>query len=88
MHEWNVVVSVSPQHYHQAMKLLKEFGEVQRTGFFNIVVMRVADVDAFLDQLHRLVGELPLNRLVVSRVMPITTGFTFQDPQAFEEVGS
>lgn len=80
-----MVVSVSPQHYHQAMKLLKEFGEVQRTGFFNIVVMRVADVDAFLDQLHRLVGELPLNRLLVSRVMPITTGFTFQDPQAFEE---
>lgn len=85
MQDWNVVVSVVPQHYQQAMKLLKAFGEVQRSGFFNIVVMRVADVDIFLDQLHRLVGELPLNRQAVSRVMPITTGFTFQDPQAFEE---
>lgn len=85
MQDWNVVVSVAPRHYQQALKLLKEFGEVQRSGFFNIVVMRVANVDAFLDQLHHRLGELPLHQLIVSRVMPIATGFTFQDPQAFEE---
>ncbi len=85
MQEWNVVVSISPQHYHQALKLLREFGEVQHTDFFNIVVMRVADVGAFLDQLHLLAAELPACRQALNRVVPITTVFTFQDPHGFEE---
>lgn len=85
MQDWNVVVSVAPLHYQQAVQLLKEFGEVQRTGFYNVVVLRVDDLATFLDQLHQRVAELPLHQQLLSRVMPITTAFTFRDPQDFEE---
>ena len=50
MYDWNVVVSVHEHGYTRARHLLERLGAVARTEFFNVLVMRIEDPDAFLEQ--------------------------------------
>lgn len=84
MKEWNVVVTVHEDGYSQARKLLEQFGEVAKTGFFNILVMRAAEPDRLLGSLEELARREPDALLPLARVMPVTQTFSFQSPQEFE----
>jgi tRNA(Ser,Leu) C12 N-acetylase TAN1 len=82
MRDWNVVVSVRGRELAHAMRLLRPFGRVDRSGFFNVLVMHVEDWRAMLDALQRL-PEVETH--VLSRVVPATHAFAFQSPCEFEE---
>jgi tRNA(Ser,Leu) C12 N-acetylase TAN1 len=84
MKEWNVVVTVHEDGYSQARKLLEQFGEVAKTGFFNILVMRAAEPDRLLGSLEELARQDPDALLPLARVMPIAHTFTFQSQEEFE----
>ena len=87
MKEWNVVVTVHSVHeggYSKARQLLERFGDVEKTGFFNILVMRAAAPDLLLGSLEELSRQDPHAVSMLARVMPVARSFSFQSPQEFE----
>jgi len=85
MLEWNAVVTVQEDGYQKARKLLERFGEVGRTEYFNLLVMRVTDHRQLMEQLlgqavHDAKSVLPL-----ARVIPVVQTFGFHTPEEFEE---
>lgn len=82
--DWNVVVCVKPRGYAMARDLLREYGEIQRTGFSNILVMKVASIPAFLEALDRRLQFNPDLLAYVSRIAPATMAFDFDSLEQFE----
>jgi tRNA(Ser,Leu) C12 N-acetylase TAN1 len=85
MHDWNVVITVQQDHFADAWRLLEALGDVGKSDYFNVLLMRVYDTKMFMDELAgRLAGEPQIGE-ILARVMPVTVSFDFYDPQAFEE---
>lgn len=84
MHDWNVVVSLHEGGYTQAWKLLEQLGSVNRTTYFNVLVMQVEDIGHFLETLRQWSAEEPQLLTVLARVRPATQTFTFQTVEEFE----
>lgn len=85
MRDWNVVITTAPDGFDEAGVLLAPLGIVDRTGFYNVLVMKVSDVATFLDDLDRLIEEEPRTGEVLSRVLPAGHTFDFDDPESFRE---
>jgi tRNA(Ser,Leu) C12 N-acetylase TAN1 len=85
MHDWNVVITVHQDHFAAAWPLLEPLGDVSRSDYFNVLLMRVYDVRLFLGALTQRINEEPRFQGVLARVMPVTMMFDYQDPQGFEE---
>ena len=84
MRDWNVVVTLKGRGFARPRRLLRRFGEVERTGFFNVLLLRVPSVPAFLEQLRAEIesgGELAAH---VGHVYPVERTFTFADVAGFE----
>lgn len=82
--DWNVVVSASPGGYSRSRALLREYGPVARTHFYNILTMAVPSLPEFLAALE---DRFPLDvdlRACVSRIAPVTQAFNFTGVQDFE----
>ncbi|HEY3309509.1 MAG TPA: THUMP domain-containing protein [Desulfuromonadaceae bacterium] len=84
MLNWNVVVTVYEGGYNQAKRFLEQFGPVTRTDFFNLLVMRTADHQQFLEEFHSKAGRNLEDASSVARVMPVIETFTFQTPEEFD----
>jgi len=84
MRDWNVVITVHDGNFTRARQLLDRFGKIKRTGFYNVLVMKVEDVAAFQEQLADHAAIVPDILGVVARVMPATEVFEFQSAEAFE----
>jgi tRNA(Ser,Leu) C12 N-acetylase TAN1 len=84
MTDWNVVVSVQQEGYREARRLLARWGEVGKTDYYNVLVLKVADLPAFIEELAACVREEPGLMNALGRVVPVTVTFTFQDPEDFE----
>jgi len=86
LRDWNVVVTaqMADHGYRIASELLRDFGTVCNTDFFNVLVMRVDEPFRFLDDLHAHLDALPGARASLARVMPVTSRFSFQSPEQFE----
>lgn len=83
--DWNVVVTVRDE-FERAEEELAALGAVSRTEYFNVLVMRVDDREAFLRRLTSL-GELMPDFLdrCVARATPARSTFTFQSAEEFED---
>lgn len=84
MSDWNVVVSVREGSYVRACKILEKFGPVSRTEFFNVLVMKVHDIESVLDELKTWMLETPERLSFLTRLVPVTHTFVFQSPLEFE----
>lgn len=73
---WNVIATTRGS-FRDALALLRVFGPVHRTGLYNVLVLEVADVRAFLDQLHAALGDPRAQHL--GHALPVTERFTFED---------
>lgn len=82
--EWNVVINVNEGGFKQAFKVLSEFGQIKKTGFFNVLAMKVDDVNQLLETLRKRALEDPHFLSFLSRLMPVTSTFTFKSPEEFE----
>jgi len=81
--DWNVIVTVR-QDFDRAIGLLRRLGAVQRTGLYNVLLMRVPDVRALLDQ----IAELPAEErffATISHVVPITHKASFTTADELEQ---
>lgn len=82
MIDWNVIVTVR-HDFERAIGLLRKLGKVERTGLFNVIVMRVRDVRILLDQ----IAQLPADEgffATISHVVPITRKVSFATADDFE----
>lgn len=82
MQQWNVVVTV--HDFKRACDMLGAFGRVQRTDFYNTLVMKVQDVHHMLESLRNRSLKDPEFLKPVSRLIPVTSTFTFHSPDEFE----
>jgi len=83
--DWNVVVSVRERGFAMARDILREYGAVARSGYYNVLVMKVTSPVDFLAQLEK---RLQMNSDLLSyvaRIAPATATFDFATPQEFEE---
>lgn len=83
--QWNAVVTVYERHYPLARQLLADFGAVAETDYFNVLAMQVADPIGFLTEVDAAAQQDAALRESLSRVMPVTASFAFQDPAEFEQ---
>lgn len=84
MLEWNVIATAYDKEIAEAARLLRRFGEVERTEYYNVLVLGVEDVTRFLDALEEQTLHDASIANVVSRVVPVTDRFRFESPQEFE----
>ena len=82
---WNVVATVYSGAYSEAKRLLRRYGEVTETEYFNVLVLTVPHVGEFCRELgdHTSKDMTLLN--AASRIIPAEQTFEFQSPQEFEE---
>lgn len=88
MHDWNVVISIYEGHFRRAKEILEPFGRLAETDYYNLVVLRVADIRRFVDDLQERAGADPSLGKVLSRVLPVSVCFDFQTPAEFEALAT
>ncbi len=84
MHNWNVVVTAHQDTFTRACQIFSQFGEVHRSGYYNVILLHVEDRTGFLDRLSTLIATVPNVLNVVSRVMPAEVMFSVPDRESFE----
>ncbi len=85
MKDWNIVVSVNEKGFSQAVNILKEFGSITKTEFFNVLVMDVEDIVGMCETLKKRLEDDPSFLSFLSRLIPVTKYFIFQTPDEFEQ---
>lgn len=81
--KWNVIVTV--HDFKRACDVLSAFGRVQRTDFYNTLVMNVQDVPQMLETLRMKSMEDPGFLNFLSRLIPVTRTFVFRSSNDFED---
>ncbi len=84
--DWNVVVTgYDWRGLRSARRFLSRYGEVARTHFHNVLVLRVADVRAFLEAISAAAERDASIRNDISRIMPAQVTFAFATTTEFQE---
>ena len=83
--EWNVIVTVTERGYPVVRRLLQEYGRIEKSGFFNVLVMWVDDKEAFLEAMRTLYAAPPPELIYIGRIIPLTHHFRYQTAAEFEE---
>ena len=84
MHDWNVIISIHERGFRETIRLLEPFGSINRTDYFNVLVMKTDDIELLKETLWREITESPGILNFISRVVPVTDTFTFQNKEEFE----
>ena len=84
MIDWNVVIQVHEHSFSRAYLLFEKFGAVFQSDFEDILLMKVASIPDFLAAFKARMAEDPSLEVVASRIVPVTTTFSFQSQPEFE----
>lgn len=84
MKAWNVVAVVYKKGFSRAFDILKEFGPVHRTDFFNVLVVEAEELREMMESLRLRFEEDPGIHSILSRVVPVTVAIEFQQVEEFE----
>lgn len=84
MRDWNVIVTVSEHGYKQAGHLLEPWGDIAKSNFYNVLLLRTADPFAFLEKAQSEISSGTEFAAAISRLMPVEKKFSFQSPDEFE----
>ncbi|HXV62017.1 MAG TPA: THUMP domain-containing protein [Vicinamibacteria bacterium] len=84
MRDWNVVATTRDGTFRRARELLSPAGSVSRTQFYNVMVMRVPEVEGFLDWLVGEWSKGPRFPDTIAHVRPARQAFVFHSPEEFE----
>ena len=82
--EWNVVVKLAEQGFREAVRLLRKWGRVKRTTYYNVLGMKVEHPNAFLADFAVAVAESPGILNFISHVVPAQEVFDFGTAEDFE----
>ena len=81
---WNVLVTLAEPTYRAARNLLSRWGRLERSGYYNVATMTVADPAAFLREFGAAVEQSPGILNAMSHVVPFEHVFSFEDAAEFE----
>ncbi|MDA8388639.1 MAG: THUMP domain-containing protein [Nitrospiraceae bacterium] len=84
MRDWNVVAVIREGGFDEALRVLGEFGFVGRSRFYNVLLMKVADIRQLLSALRRRLAEAPQSLAFLSRILPVEMTFQFSTREEFE----
>lgn len=77
MQDWNVVATIRERGFREAMRILSEFGQTERTDYFNVAVVRVEDPALFAPDFEVFMEGFPAAMDYVARAVPVFETFTF-----------
>jgi len=80
-----VVATTKPAEFTRARQLLQRFGTVERTNFYNVLLVIVDDIDRFMIAYLERMAEDPRLQACVSSLLPMRKSFTFSELADFEE---
>ena len=84
MKDWNVVVTAKTDTWKGARRFIARFGTVARSDFYNVMLLRVDDMDWFLAHFATAVGEAGITSHGIAHVFPAPTTFSFATREEFE----
>jgi len=84
MEHWNVLVTVHEGFYRSAFEILEQIGNVSRTDFFNVLVLRVSDTGESLRKFKAIWNQSPGVREAIARFVPVTHTFLYTSAEEFE----
>jgi tRNA(Ser,Leu) C12 N-acetylase TAN1 len=84
MQEWNMIINLNKRGFRQAYNKLRVFGSIKKTGFFNVLLMKVDNLPGMLETMREWTLEDGRSLSFLSRAIPVTTTFAFQSPEEFE----
>ena len=82
--DWNVVATALEDSFRDARELLRRWGPVKGTPYYNVLVMTVEDPLRFLADFAAAVAENPGYLNFVSHLFPAQRSFDFADAGEFE----
>lgn len=80
-----VVATTRPGEYTRARQLLERFGTVERTEFYNVLLVTVDDIDRFIAAYVERLAEDPRLEDCIASLLPMRNSFTFGNLTEFEE---
>jgi hypothetical protein len=84
--DWNVVATVYDQRgLRRARRFLSRYGDIARTQFHNVLVLRVPDIAAFLEAMSAAARQNADILNDISRIVPAQTTFSFNSVAQFED---
>lgn len=84
---WNAIITLRGSDERKAREsrhILQEFGEVEFTRFFNVLVMRVPNIYEFIYRFSNEYLKRPELQEHISRLSPLMRTFHFNSPEEFE----
>ncbi len=82
--DWNVVITVLENSFRDAFQVLRRWGSVQRTAYYNVLVMTVADPPRLLLEFAAAVDESPGLLNFISHLFPAQRTIDFASAEEFE----
>ncbi len=84
MRDWNVVITLLPDGYRDAVRILSEFGAVSNTQYRDVLVMRVdCEAHEFHELVHDRLSQDATLANSAARVIPVTEKFCFESAEDF-----
>lgn len=87
MNEWNATATVREHSFKDGIRLLKNFGPVCKTDYFNVLVIRVDTIPALLSELSAQIKNKPDILNILARVIPASCTFDLMCPEECEKNG-
>lgn len=86
MDDWNVVATLLPEGFRDAVRALEPFGRVSRTAFAGVLVQRtdLAPRD-YLEAVREVLSEDATLANAVARLVPVMQTFVFHSAEEFEQ---
>jgi tRNA(Ser,Leu) C12 N-acetylase TAN1 len=82
--EWNILATAFMRRERALLKLMRNFGEFKGSGYRDVLLGKVEDVHAFLEQMETLCREQPRKVSPLSQIVPIEKTFEFS-PSDFRD---
>jgi tRNA(Ser,Leu) C12 N-acetylase TAN1 len=82
--DWNVIVTLAEDGFREAVRLLGKWGRVKRTSYYNVLGMKVENLEVFLAGFAAALADAPGIRNFISHVVPAQQTFEFADAAEFE----
>jgi len=83
MHDWNVVVTVLPEGFRDAVRLLEHFGTVATTDYYGLLVMKVDDRRRFMESVQATLAVDAALANAAARLVPVSEKFVFECADEF-----
>ena len=82
---WNVVVTTFDRRgIRRARRFLQQYGKVERATFYNVLVLKVPEIDTFLKSVAEALRDSVEILNDISRIVPAHVTFDFDSTSSFE----